>query len=169
MNICELMSLAYKIAQQSPDPSNQNGAVIIKTTSWDFLIFKAYNGFGRIPFDEEILNNREQKLAFIEHAERAVIYEAAARESLYGATMICPWACCTDCGRAIARVGIKRLVVHKPRMDTTPERWKQSVKDGLSCLRHYDVEIEYYSGELDLPKDFNIIVNGNEWFPSEVS
>ncbi len=157
-----LMRKAYLMAATSPDPSNQNGAVVIGASGREHL---GYNGFGRLPWTQEMLDDRDQKLAFIEHAERAAIYECASWEAVTGATMVCPWACCTDCGRAIGRSGIKRLIVHRKRMETTPERWVQSVKDGIMMAELYGTKVEYYEGPLDC--GFSIRANGEYWSPDE--
>lgn len=156
----ELMYGAYCCAAMSPDPSNQNGAVILTRED---NIYNGCNSFGDYPWTDAMLQDRDKKLAFIEHAERAAIYEAARHEALRDAMMVVPWAACTDCGRAIARSGIKKVVVHRKRMETTPERWIQSVKDGLSFLEHYGVALFYLDEPLDV--DFTIKVNGSDWNP----
>ena len=159
-----LMGRAYTVALQSPDPSNQNGALLIDSHEGGILS-EGHNGFGKIPFSWNDLTDRDKKLAFIEHAERACLFECAKNYQTDGSIMVCPWACCTDCGRAIARCGVEKVIVHGARMATTPDRWKKSVEDGLSCLTHYGVELEYYEGPIELPTDFTIKANGKDWSP----
>jgi len=165
-NLAYLMGRAYLAAKKSPDPSNQNGALVVDEGFGDDLILaEGCNDFGLIPFAYEDLNDRDKKLAFIEHAERAALFAAARDFTTFDTALICPWACCTDCGRAIARMGVSKVVVHTPRMNTTPERWKKSVEDGLNCLHHYGVEVEHYNGPLELPEGFTIKANGEDWSP----
>lgn len=165
LNIARLMTCAYLNAKDSPDPSNQNGAVVVHPDFPMDIFGSGHNGFGNIPWDEETLANREKKLALIEHAERAALFNAAQRNPTRGLVMVCPWACCTDCGRAIGRMGVSKLIVHTNRMKTTPERWIQSVEDGLNACRCDGCEIEYYDGPLELPEGFTIKANGADWNP----
>ena len=164
MDLSYLMAEAYYQAKRSPDPSNQNGAVLFDGHEGGILSM-GYNGFGKVPFDTNDLQDRDKKLAFIEHAERACLFECSRQYHTDKSTLICPWACCTDCGRAIARCGVEKVIVHGARMATTPDRWKKSVEDGLSCLTHYGVELQVYDGPLALPAEFTIKVNGENWSP----
>lgn len=156
------LQVAYKAAKTSPDPSNQNGAVVV---SDDFQTHYATgtNNFGKIVYDTNLLLDREEKLKYIEHAERAALFEAAKHTALKGKHLVCPWVCCTDCARAIARCGIASVVCHAPRMDTTPTRWVESVLAGHKILRAYGVKLVYFS--LPVSAD-SIIVNGEAWSPN---
>ncbi len=117
------MRTAYSTATQSPDPSNQNGALLV--TSGGHVLAQACNHIPRgVDITPELLADRDWKIPRIAHAEEAVIVTAAR----YGVrtdrlTMICPWASCLPCARMINIAGIKKLIVHSRRMETTPERF----------------------------------------------
>ena len=89
------------------------------------------------------INDRDTKLTYIEHAEREVIYNAARGGiNTNGLTMVCPWACCCDCARAIVRSGVKKVIAHAQAYRRTPERWRESIEQGLHILRCGGVEYE---------------------------
>lgn len=161
LETASLLKNAYHSASQSPDKSNQNGAVLFCTSN---VVGSTYidrnNNFpdGFVPSDD----SREEKLANIEHAERSVIY-AAARMGLRPVTMYCPWAACHDCARAIVLSGIQRLVVHRQRMELTPERWAKDVEGALRKLKAAGVGVEWYDGPV--PFDGTVFVNGRPWSP----
>lgn len=171
MNIPELLIRCYDLARKSPDPSNQNGAIIIenvpegnqKLYNAEYqIISEGMNDIVRgIRYSKEQMMDREWKLSYIEHAERAVIYGMCC-EGIYDPVMICPWLACTDCARAIVLSGIGKVISHQERMDMTPDRWKNSMKIGHEILRKGGVAIELYSGKL---KCDPIIVNGKLWYP----
>lgn len=159
------MAFCYNLASESPDPSNQNGAIIVVRNPDGTLerIAKGYNHFyDGIPPEVE---NRDVKLQRIEHAERDAIFYAAARgHKCEGAIMICPWAACYDCARAIMGSGITALVYHKQRYLLTPERWKTAVDEALTWMSFDGM----YLLELDasIPGTNPIYVNGELWSPA---
>lgn len=159
------LKLAYLVAAQSPDPSNQNGAVVVNSKGEVYGV--GFNGFGKVKVTDEMLNDRDTKLAYIEHAERAALFEAARYGATEGSTLYCPWVACSDCARAIARLGVKRVVCHKPRMDLTPERWIASVQRGLGIMKDYKVAIDVYENDLEMNDGFYILVNGEPWRPGK--
>ena len=156
----EGLQAAYREALKSPDPSNQNGAVLVNHVG-HFVIFGDCNRFP-YGFDGDT-QNREEKYFYIQHAERAVILRAASGGvKTQGLTLVCPWFACGDCAKAIIFAGIKRVVGHKQRMELTPERWKDNVKKANQYLEDCGVELEFYDGKLDCEP---IIVNGELWQP----
>jgi dCMP deaminase len=160
--IKSFLGQAYSAAATSPDKSNQNGAVLVREP---FFIAAGCNTFPPgVDVTEELLNDRDKKLFYIEHAERNAIFRAV-REGVWvhGTTLVCPWAACSDCARAIILCGIRRVIVHKQRMDMTPERWVASVSAGLKLLQTGGVEVSVFDGVLNnCPK---ILVNGAPWQP----
>ena len=158
--IREKLSLAYQAAQSSPDPSNQNGAVVFRDGQFVLGFNGTVNGIEATP---ELMADRDRKLIYIEHAERSAILEADRLGiGLQGAAMFCPWAACAECARAINRSGISDLYVHQERMDTTPDRWKASVEQGLAIIRAGGTVIHFIAGPIDASP---IIVNGTAWSP----
>lgn len=84
---------------------------------------------------------------YIEHAERAAIYAAAAEKarSTVGATMYCTRFPCSDCARAIVWAGIKKLVV--PRGFSGETQWLASQRAALKILRQSGVKVRYLAME----------------------
>ena len=160
--IRSFLGQAYDAASSSPDPSNQNGAVLVRAP---FCLSAGRNEFPRgIEVTEELLNDRDKKLFYIEHAERNAIYSAVRDGAVVaGSTLVCPWHSCADCARAIVLCGITKVIGHKQRMDLTPDRWKASVAAGHKLLLDCGVALEFYDGKLgNCPK---ILVNGELWEP----
>lgn len=162
MNHKLLLKIAYEVAGQSPDTSNQNGALLVDGDGK--ILIQNCNHFPRGVDREKALADRDEKLQHVIHAEDGAIIKAAAKGLLTsGLTMICPWAACMHCARSIIVSHIQTLVVHTRRMDTTPDRWKPEVDKALAWLARAGVEIIYVDGEIsDAP---NILVNGESWKP----
>jgi dCMP deaminase len=175
----EYLVEAYKIATKSPDPSTQNGAVIVYE---HFTPSENYNdpfeGIGKSQFCEiaacndfpEGVNLTEDRLQrplkynFIEHAERAAILKAAKLGvCLDGLTMYVCWAACSDCARAIIGSGIKKIVTHKRMMDRTPDHWKESISHAFKMFEEAKIEVVQIT--LELPNAPKIRFNGELWQP----
>ena len=158
----DFLRIAYMAAFQSPDPSNQNGAVLVHE---GYPVCADCNRFpDGLEVTPDMLTDREKKLFYIEHAERNAIFKAArCRLPFEEMTLYCQWFACADCARAIIQSGIKKVVGHKQRMDKTPDRWKASVEAGLKMMRDCGVQLEFYDGCIG--DCTPIIVNGELWQP----
>lgn len=160
--IREHLRICYDWATFSPDPSNQNAAMILDPTGNEIAVACNEFPYG-IVVTPEHLTNRDKKLFYIEHAERGAVYKAAREYGqTRGLTMVCPWFACSDCARAIILSGIKHVIGHKQRMAMTPERWKANVDESLVMLKDCGVTTEFYDGVLGCNP---IIVNGQSWQP----
>ena len=157
-----LMRRAYAYARlHSDDLSTQCGATLIdvsgQPTVW---------GTNRFPpglNNRGLTRDREQKLVYIEHAERAVIYAAAQFGiKTQGLTMIAPWACCAPCARAIVLAGISKVVAHKQAYERTPERWRASIEAGLKILSAANVEYELLDAKIGYIQN---LFDGKIWRP----
>lgn len=161
----ELLRQAYEEATKSPDPSTQNGALLV----WEDVHLGAHehiSDHNRFPdgvaYTSERLE-RPLKYAYIEHAERNVTYQAAERGlKTAGATMVCPWSACDNCARAIIQSGIRRLVTHQDAYDRTPERWKADIDRAIAMLEEAGVEVLRITGPVGGPP---IRFNGEIWTP----
>lgn len=156
----DLMRYAYFLAEHSPDPSTKNAALLIDQ---HHILAKGINAF---PVGVKYLDERWErpgKYHYIEHAERAVIY-SAARQGIVteGLTMICPWAACADCCRAIICAGLARLVLHHDAMSQSNPRWHDSCKVGWGMLEEAGVEIVRFEGKLGGCANMR---NGEIWQP----
>lgn len=151
------MLYAYEQAVFSPDKSSQNGAVIVR----QIILSTGHNA---PPPNTPMVDERPAKYMVIEHAERAAIYNSIKNEeNIAGTTMICPWAACCDCARAIILSGIRQLIVHRPRMELTPEHWKENVGMALMMLQQNYVDVLYYDSPIKGAPD--ILVDGKLWSP----
>lgn len=163
MNDVDLMRLAYRYAAvHSTDPSTQNGCLLVGPHTLSIY------GFGANRFPDGVQGTesrweRPTKYHYVEHAERDAIYRLAARGiSTDGLHMYCYWSACTDCARAIIQAGITRLVTHKPMMDATPSRWKNTIAIAFDMLEEAGVELDQVTEPIE---DVQILFNGELWTP----
>ena len=162
MNFNYAMMAALSIALYSKDQSTQNGAVILGDDGE--ILCAAENNFPELVNQDEQRWERPMKYDFVEHAERAVIYKAALNGiPLFGKTMVCPWAACTDCARAIIATGIDTLVRFPITDDGTHNQWGQSVATGDQMHNEAGVTILEYSSPLSGVEP--VMRNGELWLP----
>ena len=163
----KLMAKAYHNALQSPDPSSQNGAVLVKRQPNGQLdiVANGYNHFYKgIPPEVE---DRDKKLQGIEHAERDAIYNAASRGiETQGSILICPWAACYDCARAIMGSGCDALIYHKQRNALTHSPWVENVNEALTWIQNSGIYIFEFDGPCSNTKP--ILVSSKLWSPAEL-
>lgn len=139
------MKMALLTAKASPDPATQNGAVLLVT---DGEFVRSSNEF---PFGVSYLAERWErptKYSYVEHAERNTYYKAASLGlRTQGSTLVCPWAACHDCARAIIQSGSIRLVrLQLSESCTTNVRWQESMYHADTMMIEAGIEIV----ELDL-------------------
>lgn len=136
----------YVVAQESPDPSTQNAAMLWNVSGR--LLGVDCNRFPEgVEYTEERWE-RPLKYEVIEHAERNSIYWAAAlgRQTL-DSTMVACWAACSDCARGIIQAGVKRLVRHKNATDhanaiAAPGKdWSGSINTADQMMHEAGIEI----------------------------
>lgn len=167
----------YKLAQNSRDLSSQNGAMLFGRDG--NIIGEGWNDFPEgIEWTEERATTRPIKYEYTEHAERNAIFDAArflAGNDEYGyhglqeCQMVCPWAACADCARAIILIGVKHLYVHKQRMDLTNQgahatQWAAKVIRALGMLQEAGVQIHYHDGWLEGAP--SVLVDYKLWSPA---
>lgn len=120
------LDLALHVAMWSKDPSRQVGAVAIGSKGQ--VLSQGYNGFPRgVNDSDERYADRNEKYKYVVHAEMNVIYNASySGVSLDGADLYV-WGLpvCSECAKGIIQVGIKRVFVMTPALDT-PDRWADS-------------------------------------------
>ena len=154
------MRFAYSEALRSPDPSTQNGAVIVRD---NVTLGRGFNEFPRgVHYTPERLE-RPLKYAFVEHAERNAIFDAA--QDLEGSTMYALWAACSDCARAIIQSGIKELVTHSfySNKDERPplrKDWKASISEAFQMFQEAEVQVTFTDVSLDVTRPLRF--NGQE-------
>lgn len=141
------LNMAYHLALLSPDLSTQNGAVI--SDNLGHVIACGWNTFpAGVTISSQRLS-RPDKYLFTEHAERAAIYQAAKFGlPTQGKCMVCCWAACTDCARAIIDSGITTLVRHKQASDRSNTKWLESIEVADVMLHEAGIEIIDYDGKV---------------------
>ena len=160
----ELMRRAYQLAsEESTDTSTKNGALLIDPVDRGVMV-TGVNHFAVPDMSSDLRNYvRPRKYQVTEHAERAVIYKAAQRGiRTDGLIMVCPWACCSDCARAIVLAGIPLVVAHKQASDKTPERWREEVDVGLEILEGGGVTYYLLDSKIGNVKN---LFDGEVWYP----
>jgi dCMP deaminase len=143
------LRLAYVYAKMlSTDPSTQNAAILLPVGTAVQEIFAA-NHFPAGVMETETRWERPLKYSFVEHAERNVIYAAAASGvPTRGATMICPWFACADCGRAIIQAGIVEVIGHKLPDMHNDQKWYDSIKLALEMFDEAGVKCRWVEGTI---------------------
>lgn len=141
--------------RESQDPRTQTGAVLRIGGS-------QYEAANRAPGGIELPNHVLQsdlKYDYIEHAERAVIFQAASGVFEAGgfahATLYAPWFACPDCARAIVGVGIREVVGLASLRAMTPPRWERSVAMGEEILERAGVSMRWACGMVGEKITFN--------------
>lgn len=160
--VVKIMAGLVRTAQQSPDPSTQNAAVLVRGLS----LIPQTLAVNEFPAGVEYSDERwvrPTKYAFVEHAERNSVY-AAARNGLKteGLTMVAVWAACADCARAIAQAGISRLVRYTSQSDHL--HWEKSNSLADLILSEAGVDVITLTEPIDGCEP--ILRNGEPWFPN---
>ena len=138
------LRLAREISTWSKDPSTQVGVVIVKDRK---ILSIGYNGFPEGIRDHPArLNNREEKYKYVVHGEMNSIYNAIKNGvSLEGSTLYVigtpTLPVCGDCAKAIASVGIVRVVT--PKYTEVDPKWKESCLLAESILFECGIEYDY--------------------------
>lgn len=168
--VAEYMAAAYRISKQSPDKSNQNGAVVYDVIG-NNLMSTGYNHFpdGVPPTDE-----RPAKYERIAHAEFDACLKLAKCHMPvdYGTVMFCPWAACSNCALAILCSGIPNLYIHEERCRAFIETRSGQNESGLKnwqtdepfkWLKAGGVQVSVFSGPV--PFFGKVKINGMDWSP----
>lgn len=143
----DYLQAALAVARrESQDPWTQTGAVLCIGGS---LYESANRAPGGVVLPDYVLQS-ELKYDYIEHAERAVIFQAASgafeAEDFAHATLYAPWFACPDCARAIVGVGIRSVVGLASLRAMTPPRWERSVAAGEKILGRAGVSMRWVCG-----------------------
>lgn len=166
MNQDKLITISYLAALSSPDPSTQNGAVLVDQIGYRGTILGiGYNHFPEGVSDAFWHGDKEEKYARVVHAETSAILNAACNgRSTNGSTLVCGWAACSNCAKHIVEAGIKKLVRHsfEQNVGTTGNYWYEDCLVGDEIMKNAGVEIVEVA-----PVNLDIVLrrNGQEWRP----
>jgi dCMP deaminase len=139
-------------AENSGDDRTQNAAVIVVGRRTVY----AANAFPPGVRQDGVRTGPPFKYQFVEHAERAAIYKAAASGvATAGATMYCPWFACTDCARAIILAGIKEVVGLASVYNATPPRWSENIFLASTMLSEAGVAQRWMAGVVGVTIKFD--------------
>lgn len=121
-------TMCYLISMRSRDPNTHFGSVI--TDADNVLVSTGYNSLPRgiePDADGKRMDRKQDKYAWMEHAERNAIYNAARRGTqLKGCVLYITSTPCMDCARAIVQTGIAKVKIHKQGHETyvqNHDRW----------------------------------------------
>ncbi len=116
------IELARHISGWSKDPSTKVGCVVVGEDRE--IRSTGFNGFPRgIEDDSTRLDDRDQKIPLICHAEEnAIMHAARIGVSLKGCVAYVTWPPCTRCSRSLIQAGIVEVVY--PEDIEIPDRWK---------------------------------------------
>ncbi len=151
-NNVKFLRAALGQAWGSPDPSTQNGAVIVATNG-------AIMGVGCNEFPEGVKSTEERltrplKYSFVEHAERNAIYDAGM--IIDSDVMYALWAACADCARGIIQSGIRTLYTHSfyanGGVDLKDRKnWGESIQVAFEMFEEAGVEVVFIDDQIMLP------------------
>lgn len=136
-----LFKTCYQLATKSPDPSTQNGAVLVHLRN---IVGYGWNDFPQGVDTQYWHGDKIDKYARVVHAEVAAILSAARQGySTIGTTLICPWAACSNCAKHIAAAGISKLIRHSFANSgtSTGSHWFAECQLGDEIMQQAGVEI----------------------------
>ncbi len=140
MSIEQWVALAITTARRSPSRPRKVGAVLVLADGQTTLA--ACNDFPSGVRDTEARHAHPERLLWIEHAERNVIY-AAARAGLgtAGATLVATFHPCAECARAIVQAGIS--TVHTMAPEFADPVWGPGFHFSRSILEEGGVRVHH--------------------------
>ncbi len=135
-----LLEQAVAAAAGSPNEIRKVGAVLV--TADRSTEIAGCNSFppGVRNLPERIVG--DNRFIWLEHAERAAIFEAARRGlATDGGTLVSTYFPCTDCARAIVQTGVKTVATPRPEFDDPV--WGESFRTSATLLAEGAVEIVF--------------------------
>lgn len=141
-----LLEQAIAAAAGSPNEIRKVGAVLL--TRDGSTEITGCNTFppGVRDLPERIVG--DNRFIWLEHAERAAIFEAARRGiGTDGSTLVATYFPCTDCARAIIQSGVKTVGTPCPEFDDPV--WGESFRTAAIILAESAVEVVFLAESQD--------------------
>jgi dCMP deaminase len=140
LDIDRLLELAIATARRSPSRPRKVGALLVLADGVTTLA--ACNDFPDGVRDLDERHADPERLLWIEHAERNVIFAAARRGlATSGATLVATFHPCADCARAIVQAGIAS--VHTLAPDFSDPLWGPGFRFSQAILEEGGVRVAY--------------------------
>jgi dCMP deaminase len=141
-----LLGLAIAAAARSPNEIRKVGAVLVtRDRNTEIAGCNSFPpGVRNLP--ERIVG--DNRFVWLEHAERAAIFEAARRGiATDGGMLVSTYFPCTDCARAIVQVGVKTVATPRPEFDDPV--WGESFRTSAAILAEGAVETVFLAESQD--------------------
>jgi deoxycytidylate deaminase len=149
----ELLVMVYEEARKSPNNSIQVGAMLYfpsvmgKGTPIDSTL--AHNGIDFRLADTPQRWIGQAKADYVEHAERACIYQAAKNGvATTNLGLVATWVACPDCARAIIGSGLKEVLVDRASLEYTTPKWKRAVRQGLAMIEEAGIKLVVHEEDI---------------------
>jgi dCMP deaminase len=140
LDIEQLVDLAIATARTSPSRPRKVGSVLVLADGATTLA--ACNDFPLGVRDLEARHAHPERLLWIEHAERNVLFAAARQgHGTAGATLIATFHPCADCARAIVQAGVATLHTLAPDFDDP--LWGPAFHCAKTILEEGGVQVIY--------------------------
>lgn len=139
---------AFQEARFSLDPSTQVGAVFV-VPSGAGVVLRDHNGVpSRLRGAGYPLNENDKNYC-TEHAERRLLFKSIQnRIPSEPLTMYCTWASCAECARTMIQFGVSKVVTFSALVEKTPDRWSDSIRNGIRMLTDCGIPVVGWRGDL---------------------
>lgn len=133
------MKMAEVIAQRSPDPHQQVGAIIVDNNN--IILGAGYNGMPRgvdqdrfgWDKDADFLYNRD---TYVVHAEENAILNAS--QNVRGAEIYCTLFPCNECAKVIIQSGISEVIYKQMKTKHTTMAAEKLFESSGITWRYYE-------------------------------
>jgi len=142
----ELLIMVYEEALRSPNKSIQVGAMLyvpsVMGEGTPIGSTLAHNGIDLRLEDTPDRWIGQAKADYVEHAERACIYQAAKNGvATTNLGLVATWVACPDCARAIIGSGIRQILIDRAAFEFQSAKWERAVAQGLAMIHEADITV----------------------------
>jgi deoxycytidylate deaminase len=135
------LTLAYRAASHSCDPSTNVGAVLRNAVGQHIQAHNQSIEPGR-KLDQ--MADKAEKYQKVLHAEAGVVAKAArVGMKTSDGTMYVTCYACVECAKIMIGSGISRAVGDRRLLDLAPPRWRESIDKGVAMLEKAGVQCDW--------------------------